>query len=173
MIEQAIDLLNGPRKPKLETGVDAKFFRINDKWGFKFYGSPQMAELTYEFQGWANEAGLAPKLGEYQEFDLYQSKHSNRTEKWWGYITECVDGVLDNAWKDMSHKYPGTWRAWDIQEYKDLTKNLRTMFRAKGVKLKHAHDLDMHIGNVGFIGENLVCFDFSGPAALELSCKPI
>lgn len=123
-----------------EAGWYAKFQRINDQWGLKFYRSENMRDMTYKFQKMAHDIGCAPALGE--KFDITMPEKDSYGDEVtvYGYVTECID-VLACDSDDYIHG--------DAEELLDDLREIMDVY-------------DMHDKNIGYLKGRLVAIDFSG-----------
>lgn len=132
------------------SGVDARFMKINDQWGFKFFTDKYTRDKTHKLQKKAHKIGCAPEIG---------TQFTTKTpdgNKVYGYITECVTKLGNEIYR-KKYGNPGTFGASTndmnkINGYKELIEQLKTIMDAK----------DMHGGNVGTLANGkMVAIDFS------------
>lgn len=140
------------RKSPQSYGCFAKFVKVNENWGFKFFDSPRTRDKNYELNKRAGECGLAPKVG---------SKIDFPEESMFGFFVELIDVIIENH-----PAYPGD--NWWLDEWKkdndnninfDYYKlpNLISLFEEIGISIG-----DLHCENVGWMKDGtFVCIDFS------------
>jgi hypothetical protein len=156
MIAEAVALMSTTpiHSGKYQEGADAKFLRINDKWGLKFFQREDQRNDSYVLQEQAAELGLAPQIGDKFEFTFGDD------DTRYGFITECIVETCNDRfrpeinWNDYSTT---PWqRMYAMQEYQDLINGLRNNGFAAN---------DMHEANVGWLPDGrLVAIDFSREA---------
>jgi len=135
---------------ELQCGFFAKFFIINQFWGFKYfrYGVPVIGKIpnqedidrasytmchkAHSMQQFASKYGLAPKVGDVVEITVDKLSVS-------GYFTEIVPHMVEDG---------------------DLLKDDFVALKQKLYKIGF-YTSDVHWKNVGFLRGNLVLFDFS------------
>lgn len=147
MILEAIETIKNSPRDSYETGVEASFKKINEKWGLKFYDNESIRDKTYELQGMAYEIGCAPELGGKFEMNIGD-------EKIYGYITECANMLIE---QDEDGYYP------DIEDQDVLSQDILDQHRMvinKCAKIMRVSDI--HCGNFGLLNDGrLVIIDFS------------
>jgi hypothetical protein len=136
---------------KFKDGAEA-FFHPNggkpgDLCGVKFFFSRANRDSSHYLQGAASKKKLAPKVGNKFKVFLEVAGQSNTARMYWGYYTEIA-----NTRKRTNHK-----------QREILCEKLDKFFYKK---LLGASFVDMHSGNVGYLGNRLVCVDF-GECSIE------
>lgn len=146
-----------------EKGRDCYFIRINEQWGIKFYTKESMRNKTHAFQARAAEVGLAPRVGECFELRLPLYEDDENDAEVFGYVTECIYETfgeqMANRLFTSSFEECSKWEKdeiiaslYDNHEYNRLIERIKEI----GISTK-----DIHILNVGFLRNRLVCIDFS------------
>ncbi len=139
MIAEAIEVVRKTPYDEMSYGCDARFVKINDEWGMKFYTSSRARDEAYDLQKEFAGYGLAPEVGDVFEFEL------NGDEKF-AMITEiCPFLACDHQGGNLD----------DNDEY--------TYF--KDELYDHGFEFgDCHDGNWGWMdapqGQHIVCIDF-------------
>jgi hypothetical protein len=140
----AKSLIKDSPASKISSGCSAKFIRIDDKSGIKYYESKLMRDFTYKIQKRAHKYGVAPKVG---------SKFTTTIDgdKVYGYITETIMYTHKEQYlKDIIRSV----REKDVPGYYELINILEN-------KVKITID-DMHWANIGWLPNGqLVAIDFS------------
>lgn len=145
-----------------ERGAAARFIRITEKWGLKFYQNEAIRNKTYDFQSRCAEDGLAPRVGDLFEFSLPFNENETPISVF-GYLTECIEETYGDryAYKMFGDSYENCSKNQQIEvddmmfgdrKYNDLI----TGIYWTGISTK-----DIHALNIGFIGNRLICIDFS------------
>ena len=143
-------------------GATAKFVKVSEQWGLKFFKREDARDLAVDRQIRAAEHGLGPLVGDTITFNW-------QGDTWYGYMTEVCPNVLANVWADeegtdrddyRNSLYNGTGRnpeKWcdfaESEELADLKEGLS--------ELVGWNWYDDHEGNVGYMADGrLVCIDF-------------
>lgn len=143
-------------------GISCRFIKIDENWGIKFYQDEAMRNKTLDFQNRAANAGLAPRVGKCFELELPFYEGDEPIEVF-GYVTECISETYGDK---MAHDLFGITRdqchstqsdeiyscLYSDYEYNQLISDIEDI----GITTK-----DIHIMNVGYLGDKLVCIDFS------------
>lgn len=139
-----------------QSGCDARFKKINDQWGLKFFEEEKIRDQTFDLQYTAWEIGCGPELGD--KFDLTLPDGTPV----YGYITECIvkDGNVLYAEEmgDESTYNPDLEdvESDDMHQVYGYTRMIERLKRVMEVE-------DIHGGNVGILDSGrLVVIDFSG-----------
>lgn len=150
LVETAIEIVKSSPRNSYESGVDAMFKRIDERWGLKFYRNERMRDKTYDFQGRAAELGYAPILGDKVDFT------TSNGGTVYGYITECVARMEE---RDGYGDYPSPYMMNVMHpEYENLIEGLGEIMYVQ----------DMHGGNVGWMADGrMVAIDFGHCEELE------
>ena len=132
----------------LQSGVDASFFPINDRWGFKFFYEEHPCNLTYRAQQYAHKNGLAPAVGL-----RYNLKDGRSTT--YGYLTERVASLMYDEYNvENADSRIDTWN--------EYVKNVRNPIQGRLSDLFGVGMYDQHWRNVGRLhNNNIVSIDFS------------
>lgn len=116
-------------------GVDAKFLRLNNEWGFKFYRYDFKCRYAWIAQGIAARHGIGPRVGHMFKFKWHGNNH-------WGYITELAKPLT------FVMDYPTFRKSKQIRE---LMSKFKALF---------GHPEDVKRGNIGLIKDRCVWIDF-------------
>lgn len=148
------------------SGCSAKFYRINDTWGFKTYNNDESRDYHYDTQAAAAEFGLGPKVGGMFNIPL----PSGEVE--YGYVTEIADTSEADEWDEIADycgyslfmplegKCPDEFVEHfgdeGMQKLDEMTELTNELYNNVGFDFH-----DCHGGNFGRLktGE-LVCIDF-------------
>lgn len=154
MIEQVKAILAESPNRNFERGIHARFFRINQKWGFKFYNHRGDAMANLKSQQFAAMAGVGCKCGDSIEEVVWSGDHG--PQKWYGFITECVAVTGKEMCRRrffpelMLDKMPGMYTCYEkMNSIISLKKQSAFMTKCKrrGVRVS-----DWHWGNYGWLG---------------------
>lgn len=131
-------------------GCDAKFMKIDNQWGFKFFHDKNIRNITYKLQKKAYTIQCAPAIG--KAFSITTPNN----DKVYGYITECVVKLGNDIYKEklgINGDYcAGIYQMMTIDGYDDLINNLKKIMTVR----------DMHGSNVGLLHNGkMVAIDFS------------
>jgi len=156
MIEQAQAILAETPHMNFETGIHARFFRINQKWGFKFYTYRGGAESNLKSQQFAANAGVGCKCGDEVAEIFYGVDIDGQPRKWYGFVTECVAVTCKEMVRRRYYpqlildRMPGMYTCWEQMNAIFSPKRQETFkkkCRRVGVKVS-----DWHWGNYGWLG---------------------
>ena len=161
MLEAVAKIIRQTPIDEYSHGIAAKFYRIDEKWGLKFFINEEHArDKTYELQQLASQYGLAPQIGSKFDMDLPDGRRA------YGYITETLPKTMRDVFLEK-HGYTNHttlykedqrlyWKGsgeWDDTGFsQDLHKDLKYI----GIE-----SWDLHWGNVGYLNGRLVSIDFS------------
>lgn len=125
-----------------QSGVWCFFRKLDtDKtWGIKCYTSKDDRDICYARQKLAAKHGLAPKVGG----KMYSVVNGQRI---YCFITQVV--TTTREYMQIHRNYD--W--YEDEQYSQLRTDLEKKCKLDGC--------DMHSGNIGFIGDKMVCIDFS------------
>ena len=159
-VELAVVTAKNTPLNEYQSGVSAKFLRLDSKWGIKLYKSERERNYTYRLQKIASKQGLAPQVRDVLCLEIDDKMY-------YGYLTECVTETALERWinendlpelKIMNRDergdayYDAGSMLDDSQEFTDLTLNMEE----SGFQV-----CDMHAANVGWLPDGrLVCIDF-------------
>ena len=134
-----------------DSGVHAYFARLSPTWGLKFFFSSSERNENFRLQAAAHRHGLAPEV----KSPFQATLPCGRTA--YGYLTETIK---ETEKERISREKPNIYLGWEVmEEWRETSHDLDTLcYRLRKVGLT---DLDMNWGNVGYVGKNLVCIDFS------------
>lgn len=130
-------------------GIAARFIRLTERHGFKFFWSEYKVEKTHRFQKIAHKFGVAPRiLSDIYSFNTNPYGDS-RQRLMQGYFTEAICETLhERATRIVGDDY------YKQDIYINKVKRSKTwgLFRSKWDKLPFCLD-DMHASNIGFMGK--------------------
>jgi len=148
------------KRPRVETGYTATFFRINDTYGFKMFGYEDGGDEDKKFvqdirklQRVAHSLGFAPAVGRMFKVEWYGCPI-------WGYVTECVVETWFGRHCTFGRE------DWNCPEYDAALDNYEndedvSELRSRMMDNNYCTS-DLHWHNVGYMPDGrLVCIDFS------------
>lgn len=144
LLNQIKNLVDTTPADAYEMGAAARYKRINEKWGFKFYFSRHTAKHTYILQRAANALGCGPRLGRFMQVEVPQYG------KAFGYVTEHITTLLCD--------YRPNGRGW----YDDAKTNLKYNKLRETLRSNGFDCCDMHAKNVAIRPSGrMLAIDFS------------
>lgn len=137
-------------------GVEAKFIKMDNKWGFKYWLDKTDRDDNYRFQAHASKHGLAPMVGEKKEISMPSGV------TYYGFVTEICPTLLSDHedWYDIEYTWKWIWSNKDDSNISFPAHGLPDLYnQLKKVGFDRVSDLHAH--NVGFMDDGrFVCIDF-------------
>jgi hypothetical protein len=152
--ERIKEKLSSTPRHRYDSGVCARFTRMDEKHGIKFYYKEKMRDKTYELQNLAYDNGLAPRA--FDKFDLH-SAELDRTV--YGYVTEAIASTFCDRYGDWETDDDNNLLFDDDCEFPEIAEEFYALLASLNEVM---YVRDIHYNNVGFMPDGkMVAIDFS------------
>lgn len=153
---------------EFESGEDARFLRINDRWGLKLFHTEEERNKSHTLQSLAASHDLAPDTG-----DTFQFTDPDNVT-YYGFVTGCIKATYADHFANMIFGCPFNDLTDEQQDDIDNQYYDDPRYDALDAALNQIMEADdMHYCNVGFDHKGkLVAIDFSRSYPLDKGRRP-